>query len=317
MDHLPREVAALLRHGAASTTDIKAVIGERGYDHLITYGLLARRPGHVAVDVRQVDRWTPLVEVEIRCPGAVASGRLAAWLYRAPPFDSRTPPHLDHLSRRATRVPGVRVTKDLAPCDVTDVGGVAVTTAARTLADLGNVVDDDTLERVGESLLHRRLTTEAELAATALRLRRRGRASVAALQRFMKRRRLGTPPTESDLETRFLQVARRLGFPEPTWRQFRVGREHGGPLRVDFVWRRGCTLVFVEVDGAGAHANPQALMEDLRRQNVLQRSRPVLLRFSADDIDRHPHNILRELGLHVTPPPTVPDNCSVQGGGAR
>lgn len=298
MQHLPREVAALLRAGVATTTDVKRITGERTYRKLIGSGVLVRRPGHVIVHEPSRNRFTPLVEVQLRWSRVVAAGRLACWVHRAPPYDGHTSQHLDFASPTFTPLAGARHLSDLEPTDVTEVACLRVTTPERTLADLGHLVDDDTVERVGEHLLFHRLTTETALARMAGRLRRPGRSGVAALDRFLRRRR-GQPPCESDLEVRFLQRARALGFPEPTWRQLRIGGPGHAPLRVDFAWRLRRSLVLVEVDGAGTHANPQALIDDLRRQNVLSRSRHTLLRFTAYDIDVQPRHIEYELGFHM------------------
>jgi len=297
MKNLPPEVAALLQHGAALTSTVAETVGHRELDRLLASGTLRPFPriGGVLVHPTKDDRWTAYAAVQLRCPGAAASRRLACWLFRAAPFDTPQPAHVEYLSSKRSRLAEVSHTATLPIEDVGFVAGIRVTSPARTLADLGTVCDRDLVERVGEQLLHKSLTTEDQLYATADRLRRRGRRGVAALDQFLKRRGRGTPPTESDLETRFLQASRALGFPEPTYRQYPVARPGLEPLRIDFAWRTAQDLILVEVDGAATHANPDALVADLRRQNALQGLRPVLLRFTAEEIDRQTRYI--EVGL--------------------
>jgi very-short-patch-repair endonuclease len=189
--------------------------------------------------------------------------------------------------------------RDLVTADVVSIASLWFTSPARTLADLGDFTDPEAVERAVESVLRTKLAGEAEIWAVARRLRRPGRHGPAVLGHILERRGRGTPPTESDLETRALQLIRRLGFPEPTWRQYPVERPGRAPFRVDFVWDTGRYLVFVEIDGDGTHTNPDALTSDLARQNYLHRSRPTLLRFSRHHVDFEPAHIATELGQHL------------------
>ncbi len=104
------------------------------------------------------------------------------------------------------------------------------------------------------------------------------------LRQVLARRAPGTPPTESDAETLFLQLARRTGLPEPR-RQFTVPTPEG-VFRLDFAWP--ARRIAVEVDGAATHATPAALRRDLHRQNRLLLSWMsqgwALLRFTWDDV---------------------------------
>jgi very-short-patch-repair endonuclease len=301
MSNLPAEVAALLHHGAASTTSISRTIGRSNLDHLLSAGVLLRSPdAHGAVLYPpEVDRFTPFATILLRCRGGAVACRSACWYYQATPFDTAVPAHIDILATTRSRVPDVRYTSELLPCDVVLFGGLRVTSPPRTLADLGSIADDDIVERAVERMLYRGTVTEAELWDTADRLKQHGRKGPAALLRILRRRGAGTPPTESDLETRFLQASRALGFPEPTHRQYPIRRWGRDPLRSDFAWRTRQTLVLVEVDGAAIHANPDALVADLRRQNDVQTelrdTRFVMLRFTAEEVDRQPRHIANAL----------------------
>jgi very-short-patch-repair endonuclease len=175
----------------------------------------------------------------------------------------------------------VRV-RPVLPHEQASIDGLPVTSASRTLLDLGQVLGTEIVERALESALRMGLTRADDLtAALGTGTPRRGTGS---LRHLLDARPLAAPPTESDAETLFLQLARRAGLPEPV-RQFFVPTPEGR-FRVDFAWpdRR----IAVEVDGGAAHASPKALARDLRRQNrlllVLAPAGWVLLRFSWPDV---------------------------------
>jgi very-short-patch-repair endonuclease len=162
------------------------------------------------------------------------------------------------------------------------VDGFPVTSATRTLLDLGQVAGAEVLERALEAALRLGLTSVETLKTEIGNgIPRKGTAS---LKRLLETRPVGLPATESDAETLFLQLARRAGLPEPV-RQFYVPTSEGR-FRVDFAWPE--RRLAVEVDGGAAHASPEALTRDLRRQNrlllVLAPAGWLLLRFSWADV---------------------------------
>ena len=171
-----------------------------------------------------------------------------------------------------------RLTSD----EVTECNGLRVTTVARTLVDLGEVVGSNLIERALESALRKRYVSAAGLSqklAAAPKLH-----GTSALRLLLAERPPGLPPTDSDAETLFLQLARGIGLPPPE-RQFPV-RTPDGLFRLDFAWP--AVRVAVEIDGASTHASRAALRRDLRRQNsvvsVLTGDGWLLLRFTWEDI---------------------------------
>jgi hypothetical protein len=148
--------------------------------------------------------------------------------------------------------------------DVTEVGNMPITTVHRTLIDVGLVADVDDVELALESALRRRITTIS-------RLRRRLAAlsphrGSRVLQEALRRRGVDTPPTESALETRFLQFLRRHNLPVPD-RQTRIRDERGLIGRVDFYY--SAARVVIEVQSRRYHLNPSAWERDLRRGNAI------------------------------------------------
>jgi very-short-patch-repair endonuclease len=175
----------------------------------------------------------------------------------------------------------------LPPEHVMTHNGLAVTTPARTLVDLGSAVDDDGVERALESALRLRLVRiddVDDMSNLAIR-------GAFTMKRVLSRRPAGAAPTESDAETLFLQIARHAGLPDPE-RQFTV-RLGGRNYRLDDAWP---AMKFAcEVDGYATHSDPAAFLADLRRQNLIILDGWMILRFSYFDIARNPSRVTADL----------------------
>jgi Protein of unknown function (DUF559) len=133
----------------------------------------------------------------------------------------------------------VHRSRTLTPDDITTHFGVPVTTPARTLLDLAEVLDTRSLTRaVNEARLARRVTLPdlAELTA-----RSPGRAT-KRLRPFVE---TATGPTRSHFEDAFLEFVDRYGIPRPEVNQIVAGYE------VDMLWRD--QKLVVELDGHDSH----------------------------------------------------------------
>jgi very-short-patch-repair endonuclease len=211
---------------------------------------------------------------------AVAFRRTAAALWM---LDGVNPGVVELVATAGrARSPAFKRARPLDETEVRSLEGLRVTSVARTVLDLGHVVDENVMERAVESALRKRYVSVSELKAAVDPLPFEGGTS--ALRALLARRPATTPPTGSDAETQFLQLARRSGLPEPQ-RQFSVP-SYEGHFSIDFAWP-GRRLA-VEIDGAGVHASREALNRDLRRQNrILLSLAPagwMLLRFTWDDV---------------------------------
>lgn len=173
---------------------------------------------------------------------------------------------------RNPRQSGTARLTGLGPGDVVRLGGLRVTSIARTLVDLGSVLDGPIVERSLECALRRRLVTLAAVADATEGPRSKG---ARVLRQVLATRPADAPATESDAETLFAQLVRASGLPDPT-RQLRVvlcGRRY----RLDFAWPE--LRLAVEIDGAATHA-PGSLTSDLRRQNQVVLDGWLVLRFT-------------------------------------
>jgi very-short-patch-repair endonuclease len=138
------------------------------------------------------------------------------------------------------------------------VGGVPVTSPARTIVDMAGVLEGEALESALESVLHRGLTTASALERTLTALGGKGRSGSAQLQRLLHDR--DQAPLESRLEVKVWRLLRQAGL-RPV-RQYRVACR-GQRYRLDFAWPR--LKVAVAANGFRAHRGRIAHVSDHRR----------------------------------------------------
>jgi hypothetical protein len=160
----------------------------------------------------------------------------------------------------------VHETKALDSVDLTVVKGIAVTTPARTLFDLGRVCRPGLVERALENALRRGLTTEGELDATLRRLSRSGRPGGPTLRTLLDGRNPGRRPTESEMETRLLQSMRAFGLPDPTT-QHEVWQGAMFIARVDVAYPD--LKIAIEYDSDEFHSGRAAIRRDRDRRHLL------------------------------------------------
>jgi very-short-patch-repair endonuclease len=133
--------------------------------------------------------------------------------------------------------------------DVTERDHIRVTTVARTLVDLADLLDDRGLERaLHESEIARVLDVADVLEALGRANGRRGAQRLLALLDD------ATPPTQSELERRFFELCRTAGLPLP------LTQVPIGPYVVDFYWPE--QRLVVETDGAAVHHTRRAFERD-------------------------------------------------------
>jgi len=291
MRELPNDliVAARQRHGVVTAEELEA----RGFDRSrlsrwARAGLLVRVTARTYAVPSLTGPLTLPAAVLTRHPSFVLVRRLAALVWRLDGFTQwRWGDDVfgDVVDAGPGRCRSVAVRRgSIAPGDVTERSGLRVTSAGRTLLDLGTApgVMVDHLELAVESTLRLGHVTVDDL---RLRADAAGPAG-AALREVLGRRPVGAPPTESYAETRFLQaVVRPLGIDEPE-RQVNVfveGRPE--PYRVDFLFRRPLGALAVEVDGERWHG-AASTRDDHVRDHLLRIAHVPTLRIEAQRIER-------------------------------
>lgn len=196
-------------------------------------------------------------------PGAVLSHRSAAalWGLRA---SSRARIDITVAPSRRPR-PGIEHHRSLfAPDEVTTVRGIPVTTVPRTLLDLASVVRPQQVERAVQEAEVRRLADALSL--EQLMTRHPRRAGGAALRAMLASARIDGAVTRSELEDRFLALARDARLPGLEVNAFL--KVAGTWIEVDCVWR--AQRLVVELDGHAFHAPRAAFERDRARDRMLQ-----------------------------------------------
>ena len=159
-----------------------------------------------------------------------------------------------------------------AVLQVTEWQGIPLTTPIATLVDLATRLPTDQLERAVNEADRLDLVDPEKLRAALDRFG--GRKGVGILRRTLDRRTFTL--TDSDLERRFLPIARQAGLSQPQTRR----RVNG--FRVDFYWP-DLGLV-VETDGLRYHRTPAQQANDRRRDQAHAAAGLTALRFTRAQV---------------------------------
>jgi very-short-patch-repair endonuclease len=206
-------------------------------------------------------------------------------------YESRaTTIHMTTTNRSPRRLPGIKVhrARRLDPADVTTKDGIPVTTVARTLVDLTDVLTADRLLRaIREAEYLRLLDIDTLIAAVQ---RANGRRQITKLTKAIERHRPGQI-VRKELEHRFLELLHKAGLPDP---QTNVKtRPRRRTYEVDCLWPDAG--VAVELDGRAAHARAAAFEEDRARDAALTATGLRPLRFTWRRLTEEPEDVLAEL----------------------
>jgi very-short-patch-repair endonuclease len=183
---------------------------------------------------------------------------------------------------RTLRRRGIRVHRSgrLAAEEVTVLRGIPVTSVARTLLDLADVLDDQALRRTVTEAEYRNVFDLTTLnAVVQANPGRRGAKLMRAVEAAGHR-------TRSPLEDRFLRFIERWVSEEPETNVPLEGYE------VDFLWRR--VGLVVELDGTAEHGTRHAVRHDRKRDRELWRAGFRTIRLTDDALDAE-QEVLRDL----------------------
>jgi very-short-patch-repair endonuclease len=168
----------------------------------------------------------------------------------------------------------------LDPLDRTEVKGVPCTSVAPTLLSLAATAPADVLESAcgrAEAMGVFDMRAIGELLT-----RRRAHPGSSRLRAMLEVDGLGLDRAKSELEKRFLRLARETGLPTPAlnaWMPI-----PGEEMQCDFVWPR--ERLVVEVDGWETHRTRKAFRGDRRRDRLLRREGWNVVRVTGDDLAR-------------------------------
>lgn len=288
-----RELAKLAsrQHGVLSRQQLLASgLGPRSITRRIEAGRLhpvhrgVYALGHNRLDQR--GQW--MAAVLAGGDGTVLSHRSAAALWGL--MRAATP--IEITAPRGRRRPSIVVHESgLSPAERTARARIPVTTVARTLFDLAEVVDERRHERAWEEA--DRLGLLKMQAVEDVCARGHGRHALPLIRRLIESARL--PETVcSPLEERFLEFCREREFPQPQTNVLVLGKE------VDAYWP-GARLV-VESDGWSVHGHRAAFERDRARDAAMQVQGYRVLRVTDRRLTYEPNELAAELRALLTLP---------------
>jgi very-short-patch-repair endonuclease len=214
-------------------------------------------------------------------PEAVLSHRAAGRRWGLLPFTTR-PEVTAPRSRAGPKGIVVHRTRCLPPEDRAEVDGIPVTSVARTLVDLADVLNERRLAKaVHEAEVLRLFDLRALERAQAAVPGRWGRHRLA---RVLAGYRDEPAFTRNDAERAFLELCEQHSLPQP-----RANAPLHG-FEVDFFWPD--RNIVVELDGAATHLTRKAFEEDRRRDRALAIKGIQVLRVTWRDL----HAGARDLG---------------------
>jgi very-short-patch-repair endonuclease len=262
------------QHGVISLTQLNAAgIDRNGVTRRVRRKRLHRlHRGVYAVGHSGLSREGRWMAAVLACgAGAVLSHRSAAELWEmlkpsGGPVHVTVPVAGGRRHRAGIRIHRVPL---LPPGATTFRGGIAVTTPARTMADLCGTIPAWEL---------RRAIRQADFVGLPI-----GDEATES------------DKTRSDLERRFLRLCRRYGLPKPEV-NVRVGR-----FTVDFLWRE--QRLIVETDAYVSHRGRQAFEDDRARDNDMMGMGFDVLRFTDVRIVKEPERVAALVRGKLNHPP--------------
>jgi very-short-patch-repair endonuclease len=275
---------AARQHGVVAQRQLAELgLGKEAIQHRIAVGRLhplhrgVYALGHLAVSGE--GRWMAAV---LACgPGAVLSHRSAGALWQLRPtargdIDVSGP-------RTAHSRPGITLhrIRGLHPEDRSDRRGIPVTTVARTLLDLAEVLRPRELQTAFEEAERLRLFDLG--AVEDIWSRSRGRRGLRPLRALVAEHRGPPPATRSELERRFIDLILKARLPPPEVNTIVEG------LEVDALWRD--QRLVVELDGHAYHHGRASFERDRIRDATLQLAGYRVLRVTHARLEREPKAI--------------------------
>jgi very-short-patch-repair endonuclease/predicted transcriptional regulator of viral defense system len=223
-------------------------------------------------------------------PRATLSHRSAAALHGIR-SDSRakTDVTLPSPSARSRPTINVHTSLTLEEADLTVLDGIRCTTVARTLVDIGDVVNRRSVERAVDQAEVLRLF---DLGAVKDVLDRAGRRRGAGVLRAVLADYEEPTLTRSRLEERFLALVRNASLPSPSVNAWITLRD-GVAYQADFLWREH--RLIVETDGRDVHTTRKAFDHDRERDQRLTLAGFTVVRFTWQQVTREPRRVAEAL----------------------
>jgi predicted transcriptional regulator of viral defense system len=222
---------------------------------------------------------------------SAASHKTAAYLWE---MTDRRPDFIEIVTTRHLRVKRlpfvVHESGDLTETDIQLVDGIATTSPARTLVDLGASARIGTVARCFDTALRAKLVTTGQVDELVRRVARKGRTGVGTIRPLLEERMRWQSQTESALEDRFRALVDRAGLPTPASQYELTGHDDGFIGRYDFAYIECKALV--ELDSERFHMDPEAFQRDREKQTRAQLLGWTVYRFTWRDLTDRPEMVL-------------------------
>lgn len=223
--------------------------------------------------------------------GTVASHRAAARLHG---LGVEIAP-VEILAAVRTRPPvGVKVhhTDTLERVDVARVAGIPVTSASRTLIDLGAVCSRGAVEAAFEAALRLRLTSAWHLIDRLEEIGKPGRRGTATIRTILRERDPRLAPTASELESMLWAIVSSSRLPSPE-RQVSISDREGEIGRVDFAYRE--QRLVIEAQSIRWHTSQERLLRDMERRTRLMLAGWRVLEIPWRDVVRRRRKVIERI----------------------
>lgn len=221
-------------------------------------------------------------------PGAVVSHQSAGEIHGFPRVPEGHAVVMVHASTTHV-LEGVTVhrTRDLRADHVVSLGELPVTSRERTIVDLAGVLHRRHLAELVDDCLAGGYVTLHGLAATFEVVGRRGKKGTAALRAIIDDRLGDTAVSGSAMERRAMALLLAAGLPRPRV-EFPFPWDAGRRFDMAYPDRK----VAIEWDSRRWHTRYEDFDRDRHRDREAIVHGWVVLRFTWDDLDRRPHEIV-------------------------
>jgi len=268
----------------------EAGLSMRQIDHLLTRQLLV--PVHRGVfrdpaGPRTLDQ-RALAAVLASGAGAVASHRLAVAVRGMPNYQCLLS-EISGSGRR--RIPGIVAHRSTRPPDQEVLRGIPITSAARTMVDVGTQIGQGLLGRWIDTWVSSKLLTLDDLEAQLDDIK--GHAGVPVVRRAITSRTLTMAAADSAAEAELGLLSRRHGFP-PLTLHHAVTTTSGFDFELD--WSYPDWMIAFELDGYGVHLRSlDAFEHDRFRRNELSIDGWSILTFTSRMVRNRPKTIVGQV----------------------
>lgn len=276
------------QHGVVTRPQLLAIgLSDGSLEYrLRDHRLVRLHAGVYAVGHRAIRPSGRLLAAVLACgPTAVLSHKSAGALWELLVTDQqRIDVTVPGTSRTAQA--GIRVhrTRRLHPDETTTIGGIPITSVARTIIDLAGVQSHSQRQRTVEQAERNGCLN---VLALQIQIDRRPNERGAKHLRRLLSDYVGAPPTRSELERRFLDLVSQAGLPRPL-----INHKVAG-LEVDFFWPQW--RLVVELDGRAYHSDSRTFERDRTRDARLQRAGCRVLRVTYKRMVAAPAQIIDDI----------------------